>query len=80
MCGRTFIGVCRHRAPILALERIRRDVAAFEVALTEARLRRLGAGSASLEEERRATDLAPFIMRQAVERGRRQGRIKWPSK
>lgn len=64
---------------ILALQRMRGDIAAFEVALIEARLRRLSAGAASPEERRRVTDLAPFIMRQAVERSRRQGRIKWSS-
>lgn len=64
---------------ILALQRIRGDIAAFEVALIEARLRWLAAGAPSQEERSLVSELAPLIARLAGERSRRQGRMKWSS-
>lgn len=64
---------------IVALQKIRRDIGAFEVALIEARLQSLAAGATRAGERRRVMDLAPLIVRQAAERSRQQGRMKWSS-
>lgn len=64
---------------IVALQKVRRDIGAFEMALIEARLRSLVADARCPVERQRVSDLAPLITRLAGERSRRQGRVKWSS-
>ena len=52
----------RTSCSVLALQGIRRDIAAFEVGLMEARLRRLAASATSPEEGRLVSEFAPFII------------------
>lgn len=65
---------------ILALQRVRGDIAAFEAALTVTRLRKLEESAPSRQEAQLVSDLAPLIARQAAQRSTRQGRIKWSSR
>lgn len=64
-------------ATLEALQALRSDIAAFEMALINERLRHLVASATSPDERRLVEDLSPVIAQRVIQRSRRQGRNKW---